>query len=369
MFRSVIVSVCALAASSVAFAQKADPEGYLTYSLPNTVIVLEVEAVQENFYAGPYAAFAEKYLGISAQKKDEQTYQLKSVKMTTMIEADQSRRFSVNVSNGEIDARVMKLSSAGLVSMADAFYGEETKWRFPMAADGDFSDMGVSSNVVSESTTLYRNNDVNSRFNNMQVRQDILVEKSLEKKASEMAQKVIDARDMRYNIVTGDTDATYSGEAMQAAIDELTRVEKEYLTLFIGYKTTQTHKMYFEVIPHPGDMQKYIAFRLSDSEGLVPSDNFSGKPIIMEILPQEIADTDVAKEEAKAQADAETMLEETGKSVKIKSPAEKKKALVHYRIPAACTVKLFNGTQLLLQSRVPIYQLGKESSLPVNALL
>ena len=31
----------------------ADPTGYLTYSLPSTVLVIEVEAVRENFYAGP----------------------------------------------------------------------------------------------------------------------------------------------------------------------------------------------------------------------------------------------------------------------------------------------------------------------------
>ena len=38
--------------------KKSDPQGHLTYSLPSTVIMLEVEAVQENFYAGPYARYA-----------------------------------------------------------------------------------------------------------------------------------------------------------------------------------------------------------------------------------------------------------------------------------------------------------------------
>ena len=39
---------------AVASAQKTtDPVGYVTYSLPSTTLVLDVEAVQENFYAGP----------------------------------------------------------------------------------------------------------------------------------------------------------------------------------------------------------------------------------------------------------------------------------------------------------------------------
>ena len=35
--------------------KKSDPDGFLTYSLPSTTIVLEVEAVQEIFHVGPYA--------------------------------------------------------------------------------------------------------------------------------------------------------------------------------------------------------------------------------------------------------------------------------------------------------------------------
>ena len=47
----------------IASAQKSsDPEGYVTYSLPSTSLVLDVEAVKESFYAGPYARYAEKYL-------------------------------------------------------------------------------------------------------------------------------------------------------------------------------------------------------------------------------------------------------------------------------------------------------------------
>ena len=54
-------------------------------------------------------------------------------------------------------------------------------------------------------------------------------------------------------------------------------------------------------------------------------------------------------------------------------PAEqsknKKEVEAYYRIPAVCTVKLMDGANLLLQSRMPIYQLGRESSLPVNVIL
>ena len=60
IFRT-ILALAVLAVPFVASAQpKADPEGYVTYSLPMTTITLDVEAVQETFYAGPYAKYAEK---------------------------------------------------------------------------------------------------------------------------------------------------------------------------------------------------------------------------------------------------------------------------------------------------------------------
>ena len=169
----------------------------------------------------------------------------------------------------------------------------------------------------------------------------MVVEKTLEQKAAETAFTILDLRRQRLQIATGDTDATYSGEAMGAAIDELARLEEEYLTLFTGYSEFQTQKMKFDVVPEAGrENQLYIAFRISDKNGLVPADDMTGRPVVMEIVSQNFE-----------QPETET----------VKSKGE----LVHYRIPAVSTVKIKNGAELLLQSRIPIYQLGQESSLPL----
>lgn len=344
-FDMILLTLASLAMPAVSSAQSAaDPAGYVTYSLPQTVIALEVDAVQERFYAGPYARYAEKYLGIKPRMKDESTYQLTSVKMTPYVEADQNSRFAVELPKGQAET-FLKLTSQGLVSLSDGGASLPTQWRFPTAGKGDFSDKGVSSNLTSESATLYRSDKKESEYNKVSVQQSMIVEKSLEKKAAETAQMILELRDQRLKIVTGDTDATYSGEAMGAAIDELTRLEKEYLMLFIGYSEYQTQTMNFEVIPQAGENRIYVAFRLSDASGLLPADNLSGKPIVMEIEPQKFAEPDGASEDAKPK----------------KAPAA-----LHYRIPAVCNVKLMDGVDMLLQSRIPVYQLGRESSLPLK---
>ncbi len=328
---------------------KADPEGFVTYSLPSTVISLEVEAIQETFYAGPYAKYAEKYLGIKPRMKDETTVQLTQLRMNPYVEADQNSRFSIMAAKkGASLSSVFKLSTSGLITFADAKFSDESVWRFPVEVKGDFAGKGVSSNLTSESTTLYRHEKKESVYNKVSVQQNMVVEKSLEQKAAETARTILDLRRQRLQIVTGDTDATYSGEAMGAAIQELSRLEEEYMTLFTGYSEHQTQTMKFDVIPERGrENQIYVAFRISDSNGLAPADVLTGKPVVMEIVPQEFEQIEVVIDPKK----------------------EYKGELVHYRIPAICTVKLKNGADLLLQSRMPVYQLGQDSSIPAALVL
>ena len=351
MLSKLLTLTAALAVCVSASAQKKgkDPEGFLTYSLPSTTITLEVEAVQEKFYAGPYAKYAEKYLGIKAGQKDETTFQITQVKIAPYVEADQSRRYSVNVKKGSIDATFLKLSAEGLISFADASFGDESIWRFPVQTQGDFSANGVTSNLTSESTTLYRNARKESAYNKVSVQQNMVVEKSPEKRAAETADMILKLREKRLQIVTGDTDATYSGEAMGAAIDELTRLEREYMMLFTGYSESQTQVKRFEIVPDPErESQMYIAFRLSDTAGLVAADNVSGRPVVMEIVPQKFMQPEVPAEETAVVA----------------KPVE-----AYFRIPAICTVKLIDSGNTILQTRIPVYQLGQESSLPVNVIL
>ena len=352
MLKNIFVATLLLLSVSIsAFAQKKgeDPQGYMTYSLPMTTITLEVEAIQEKFYAGPYAKYAEKYLGIKPRQKDETLFQLTEIRMTPYVEADQSRRYSVNVKAGNVDATFLKLADEGLVSFSDANFGDESVWRFTTRSQGDFSSKGVTSNLSTESTTLYRNQKKESAYNKVSVQQNMVVEKTPEKRAAETAEMILKIRQQRFQIVTGDTDATYSGEAMGAAIDELTRLEEEYMTLFVGYSEYQTQRMKFEVVPDAQrESQMYVEFRLSDAAGLVNSENMSGRPVVMEIVPQVFAEPELTNvvEEKKQQP-----------------------VMAHYRIPAVCTVRLIDSGNILMQTRLPIYQLGRESSLPVNVIL
>ena len=69
-------------------------QGNVSYSMPQTVLVFNIEAQREQFYAGPYAQYAQKYLGVKAELEDHVSYSVTSVKMVPAVEADQSQRYS-----------------------------------------------------------------------------------------------------------------------------------------------------------------------------------------------------------------------------------------------------------------------------------
>ena len=333
-----LTSILAAAALIPSVAMSAqDAMGTVSYALPQTTITLEVEAVLENFYAGPYAKFAQKYLGVDARQEDQKTCTLSAVKMTPCIEADQNYRYFITPDKNSMS--FLALTSQGLIAVNDGAFGNGAVWRFASQAGADFSDKGVSSNLTSEATTLFRGVD----GNRVGVQQSMVVQKSLEQRAQEAAEMIFDLRKKRVQIVTGDTDATYSGEAMGAALAEIAALEKEYMSMFIGYSDYQTQKMKCDVVPEKDrKAQTYVAFRISDADGIVSADNMSGKPYLLELTPQPVSPS-------------------SGKG----SAAKGNVAV--YRVPAVCAVKLTDGVNPILQDRVAVYQLGTEGYFPLSA--
>lgn len=340
------LSALALFIPLAAFARKedtSDPVGTISYCLPNTSLTFEVEAVEEVFHAGPYAKYAQKYIGVEARQQDETTYSLVSVTMTPYIEADQSSRYLLNVGSASIDASsFMSLTSCGLVAGSDANFGVASVWRFPVENREGNLENGLISNVSSESTTLYRNVKEEDAYTRVAVQQEVMVAKTVEQKASETAQLIFNLRRKRIQILTGDTDATYSGEAMGAAVAEIARLEKEYMSMFIGYTTTSVQTKKYDVVPEK-DRTIYVAFRFSESSGLLNSDDLSGKSMLLEITPTEIPNPD----------------SKTKKSSNTDN-------YVRYRVPSVCTIKLLNGSEALMSTRLPIYQYGFVSTFPLT---
>lgn len=305
----------------------------ISYSLPQTVLVFDVTAQKEAFYAGPYAAYAKKYLGIAAETRDRVSYKVTSVRLNPAVEADQSIRYTYKM-DSQSHPVFLQLTSQGLISGAAGSYTADKGWKYPAGSSEGFSAKGIPANLAEHTNTLYEDG-------NRPVQQSIIVEKTTEAKAKEVADKIFEIRENKYKILVGDTDATYSGEAMKATIEALDKLENDYLKLFTGYSVFGTQEATFELVPEKEGKQIYVAFRLSDEDGLMPADNVSGKPFVVELGVEEIAPAPKAENKSK--------------------PLQ----FIYYRIPSVCNVRLTDGVSTLLQTRVPIYQLGVVAEYPI----
>ena len=309
----------------------------VTYSLPQTVVTVEVDAVQESFFAGPYAPFAKKYLGIEVRQQDANRSYVKEVRLVTRVEGDPAARFSTDIKGAE--ERFLALTSQGLVSFQDKLEAGDLIWRFNPQPEADFGSKGMTSTTRTEVRTTWKEIQTDTAFTRVPVEETYQVEKTPEMKAKEAADLILKARQERFNISTGNTDATFSGEALGAALAELDRVEKEYLTLFTGYTVSREQSGSFDIVPSAtARKQQYPAFRLSGRDGLVTEG--PGTIYNLEFEPVEVSDG--------------------------QSAAKDSKNMVHYRIPAVCNVRLTSGGKTLFGSRLPVYQLGRESLYPLK---
>ena len=304
----------------------------VTYALPQTTLTVKVEVQQENFTAGPYAAYAKKFLNLDVREKDGQNSTVTALELIPGVEADPKALFTCDADN----ANLLALCAQGLVALQDRADAPTLSWRFQPAAGDGFT--GTITNPEKEETRIsYKTVQTEEGIIQVPVEHKVKQAKSAEDLAAEAAEMVLSVRKDRLNIVSGDTDANYAGEAMSAALKELDRIEEEYLALFCGRSVKRTNVYFFDVIPDPDlNVQRYLAFRLTDN-GPVP-DGVKGVPFYIELEPQPMNFPEDNRPKGKP-------------------------TVIRYRIPVVCNVHLTRDGQRLLDARVPVYQLGMEAIL------
>ena len=248
---------------------------------------IRVNAVQERFYAGPYAKYSVKYLGVEAEQASSTSTVMTAVKVVSVPAASDELGFT----SGK-----------------------------PFKKTADFSAIPLLKANVGQ--------------------------RSIELSAARAADQIMDIRQKRYQILTGDTDMSLSGESLKLTLDEFARQENELLKLFLGYTVTNSIEGEFTVLPKAGeDSHLYVAFRISEN-GLLPAEHIEGRMVTLELIPTNLPEPS----------------DETA------APAKKrKKALKGFQwvsktefIPAECVLKMRDGANVLLQGNVVIPQLGYE---------
>jgi hypothetical protein len=332
-----------------------DKQG-LFYALPRTLIKLNITVEKTEFYAGPYAAYAAKYLDlVNVSTNDYNEFEITEVNLSTVSEPDPQHFYFA-----EFDPKSIKKDNALLFSLSDA---------------GLIS--GVSSNVpktlIRENVARFsdRQNDYDNLFGysaekNLYERVDTVirkvvvdtvtiekkyldkkwVEKSAEQKAKEAANMVSKLRENRFNLITGFQEVAFDAGTMAYMDKQLKIMEDEYLSLFIGITIKKTLHYTFNILPDPeGEYSSIPVFNFSERSGVRSIYATGGELINVNI---EFADP---------LADVMTANDSRGKSYKGDRGYS-------YRIPLMANIRVDISNDLTASGNYPIAQFGSVTYLP-----
>jgi hypothetical protein len=331
-------------------------EGSLVYGLPLTVVdvFVEVERIIER--SGPYARFAGEMLGLTDVITQEGEYwSIMGITLRTHEELDPSE-FYVIETNTLFETNILSLKKAGLILDLNPqlfdIYSIQEGMITGKEADLEslrISDLGADEYYLSESDTAYKIVTFDTEF----VRIPYLVEKkqmlTMEQLAERAAIRLMEMRDGKHLILTGEANVFPQSEA---SIKEMNRLETEYTELFTGKTWKETKTFTYQLIPRSEMIGTQVTlFKFSELTGPESAAEETGTPVIIEFLP-ELKTKDLVLIEREP-AD----------------PADPEYDKLFYRVPDVVNMKISYGDEILNSSRRMIYQFGEVVQLPANYII
>jgi len=333
------------------------------YSLPRTVVKIEVTIDKIENYKGPYADYALRYLGLkNVVIANSVEYKIIDIAITTYPEPDPDQYYFVElgekVSKGEKSV-MLTLNNAGLilgtipeakdtvVEATNLRRQAETLIESSTDAFGELFKYSADVSVFERIDTIIKKINIDTMTLERQYLKRTMVEKSPEQKAKEAADFISKIKDNRFNLISGYQEVNYNKETLEFMDTQLKQLEKEYLKLFTGVNLHKTLAFSFKYIPLPNQINTEIPlFKFLRSKGIIDLDEPGGKVITIKI--QRVGNTTMVA----------SYLKRTEKETKVHG--------FYYRIPelARVMVKLDEFTQE--ETQCLIDQLGLVTFLPAN---
>lgn len=295
------------------------------YSMPSTTLKVNIVVQKETIRRGPYARFAQKYLGVMAPLADKDIYTIKDASL------------------GYSDSDIREADAAIIAPLAGAVdhFGEPVPGR--EFNEVRFDDRGLEPVVTERVIVSHVESDTS--FVKIAPDRTEIIERSAEEMAKSAADAIFTLRKRRFELVTGEAGENVFGAGMQAALDEIARLEQEYLSLFLGKQYVQQMVREYTILPDSGKVN-YIVCRFSDTAGLMAGSDLSGRPLVLELRPEGRADA---------------------KSLPRRAPRDNRPG-INFRVADFVNCRLVDGTSELAARRVPIYQWGTTIDVPVGTV-
>lgn len=322
--KKILVSVLLACLASSAHAQTSvvpfqpgvSPAG-ITYFLPQTSLRFLVTATCTTHHAGPYAQYAERFLGIAGvPTTDVDEWTLDSIEAIAYGTPDTAEAYTVAL-NPKSDAPLVTLTPAGLLLAINADVDYPA-----LLPEGKTWDVGVDNPVASDHFS-----------------EDYMRAGSVVKKAQIVAEEIYDIREKRSLIAGGEADFNPTdGKQLQLMLERQDKKELALKSLFLGTESKKSHRYILDFTPL-SSVSDYLLFRFSKYLGMVDTDDLSGEPYYLRLT-----DTTVLPEPAP--------VAQSKKAPKVVND-------VRYRIPGKANVQLSNTKGKIFEQNFNIAQFGR----------
>ncbi len=198
----------------------------------STTLYIDLTVERQEIVAGPYARYAQKYLGVTAPLADKVLLQI----------------VAANIQDtNDLEREISTLETTGNQTEVQHMY---PSFGFPKLT----IDKGSAA------------------------------PESLEDSARKAASRIFEIRRNRFELITGMAGENVFGAGLKAALDKLDELEQDYLSLFFGRQTTQLIDSQHRVTPTQG-LTTYTVAKFSTTEGLLPSDSDEGAAVVLTLRP------------------------------------------------------------------------------------
>ncbi|MFC2116029.1 DUF4831 family protein [Bacteroidota bacterium] len=317
------------------------------YTLPQTSFILKLEVVRTRTIRGPYYRFAEKFLSIKDVPDQSSTaYRVSKVQLESFEEADPNKVYLVRQVSGKTDlSQILRLGNEGLI------YGgwQKIPALNPVKLPGTsmegplFTELSMERNTVMSIDTFYKTILTDTSFIRVPVLKEQLLVKTIDEKAKEAADFILELRYERFMMLTGNNNTPVSDYSVQ----RLDEIEREYLELFIGKSFEERIQYSYYITPSGDEVYENIEIlEFSKSRGVMEKGTGNSEALSLRI-------------------------KKTGKTDLLQDPNPPERLPVqtnalYYRVPDVAEVEISLGRIILLKDRYPVCQYGAILSMPIG---
>jgi len=325
------------------------------YYLPKNVIVVEIDATQTISFKGPYHQFTERYLGFkNLTNENKINWKIDKVDLSSYPVADTTYCYVIE-NIGNTSAHLVSLTEDGLLRginidpVQENLYVTYEHKNINDEITNSISDAPDSVNYFSAEDTMFFRVPLLKK--NLELR-------SKEEQASDIANLILSIRDDRNALIVGeaDTKSMPDGQALAVMINELNRLENQYLSLFVGKTIKKSYKYRFEFTP--GESKPFVQknlCRFSGYSGILSTKIFKGLPITIEVTSEN------------SSASIKKFNNDQDWFWRIDNKKKNEKGL-YYKIPESASVKIVLGKDIIAQRDMILGQYSSEAYLPLYLL-